>query len=545
MSSARVDAGRRAPGLSDLVELRLLLAWRRLRGPGGAAQGVAQLVLFGLAVPAALLFAALLGVGSWRAARLGQGLQATVTLGAMLFGVWQTWTAVGLTLNERDALDLRRLLIYPVPPARLYLLGVGASLLGDPFSILWVLLLGGVAVGAFVGRPGSWILLLAVALALFAAATVALVALLQEVFERWSRSRLWRELVLLAGVAGWLLLLASGAAGAGTLRTALPVLRQLRWVLFPPALTLEAAAHLYARQPWAALPWLLALGATAGATGFAAYRLAHADARSGGGASGPRQRGTSGGPSAIPEWLGPLFEKELRYLARHPAARVYALALPALAALVGWRPPMRLEGQLAPLAHALPLFFLAVYVHLGFQAFWVNGFAWERGGARVLYLAPIAPEGILAAKNAALLTCSTAVFLLSGAAYVSTAGWPERWAVAGALALQLGLAPVLYGLGNPVSILWPRAAPAGFQRGGAIAPLAALAAMGITSAASLLFALPVLAALWLDRLWLVPVAWGLLGTVAAAAWRLTLPLAAGLLRTRREQLLAAVTGDLV
>jgi len=68
---------------------------------------------------------------------------------------------------------------------------------------------------------------------------------------------------------------------------------------------------------------------------------------------------------------------------------------------------------------------------------------------------------------------------------------------------------------------------------------------GITSAASLLFALPVLAALWLDRLWLVPVASALLGPVAAAAWRLTLPLAAGLLRTRREQLLAAVTGDLV
>ncbi len=527
------------------MELRLRLAWRRLRGPGGAAQGVAQLFLLGLAVPAALFFAALLGVGSWRAARAGQGLQATVTLGAMLFGVWQTWTAVGLTVNERDALDLRRLLIYPVPPPRLYLLGVAGSLLGDPFSLLWVLLLGGVAVGAFVGRPGGWVLLLALTLALFAAATVALVALVQEVFERFSRSRLWREFVLLAGVAGWLLLLVSGSAGVGSLSAALPVLRRLRWVLFPPALALEAAAHLYAQRPAAALPWLLALSGAAVATVFAAYRLAYAEARSGGEASGSRARRAGGGRSAIPERLGPLFEKELRYLARHPAARVYAVALPALSALVGWRPPVRLEGPLAPLSHALPLFFLGVYVHLGFQAFWVNAFAWERGGARALYLAPIAPERILAAKNAALLTCATVVFLLAGGAYVSTAGWPERWALAAALALHLGLAPVLYGLGNPVSVLWPRAAPAGFQRGGAISPLASLAAMAITSTAALLFALPVLGALWLERLWLVPAAWAVLGALAAAGWRLTLPLAARLLRSRQERLLAAVTGDLV
>lgn len=527
------------------MELRLRLAWRRLRGSGGAAQGVAQLVLLGLAVPAALFFAVLLGVGSWRAARAGPGLQATVTLGAMLFGVWQTWTAVGLTLNERDALDLQRLLIYPVPPRRLYLLSVGASLLGDPFSLLWVLLLGGVAVGAFVGRPGAWVVLLGLTLALFAAATVALVTLAQELFERWSRRRLWREVVLIAGVAGWLLLLAAGSGGVGSLHAALAVLRRLRWVLFPPALALEAALHLYARRPWAALPWLLALAAAAAATGLFAYRLAYAEARSGGEASGPRRRRRAGGWSAFPEVLGPLFEKELRYLSRHPAARGYAVALPALSALVGWRPPLRLEGQLAPLAHALPLFFLAVYVHLGFQAFWVNGFAWERGGARALYLAPIAPERILAAKNAALLTCATAVFLLAAGAYVSTAGWPEPWVLTAAVALHLGLAPLLYGLGNPVSVLWPRAAPARFQRGGAITPLASLAAMAIISGATLLFALPVLGALWLDRLWLVPVAWGVLAALAAVAWRLTLPLAARLLRSRQEQLLAAVTGDLV
>ena len=135
--STRAPA-RRAPGLADLAELRLLLAWRRLRGRGGAAEGVAQLLLFAVSLPASILFAALVGVGSFRAARAPHGLQATVTIAAVLYGLWQTWTAVSLTMSERDAIDLRRLLVYPVAPARLYLLGLGTSIVGDPFALFWL-----------------------------------------------------------------------------------------------------------------------------------------------------------------------------------------------------------------------------------------------------------------------------------------------------------------------------------------------------------------------------------------------------------------------
>jgi len=547
--SPRVDAPplvRRGPGLADLAELRLRLVWRRLRTRGGTAEGVAQLLLFALAVPASVVFAVLVGAGSYRAARAAHGLQATVTIGAILYGLWQTWTAVSVTMNERDAIDLRRLLVYPVAPARLYLLGLATSIIGDPFALFWVVLLAGMVAGAAFARPGAWILLLAVVLAAFAAATVALVALAQEILARVARSRRWRELAVIAAVVGWAVVVFTSSSGAHALRGALPALRRLRWALYPAALAAEAAEQLYAGHPLAALPWLALLAAAAAVTGWLAYRIGMAAARSGGEAGSvvvAREASRSGW--LFPERLGPLFEKEVRYLTRHPAARVYVFILPALAALLGWKGQSLFTraGDAAEVVRALPLFGLAAYVHLAFQIFWVNGLGWERGGARTLFLAPVPLEQVLSAKNLALFAYTTAVFVLAAGAYVALTGAPAAWVGLGALALEVGMAPVLYAFGNVLGILTPRAAPFGMQRAGSLSPLAALAAMGITSAAMAVFALPVLGALWLDALWAVPVAWIALAIAAGVAWKRTLPLAAGLLSRRREQVLSAVCGD--
>jgi ABC-2 type transport system permease protein len=539
-----VAAARRRPGIAELAELRFLLAWRRLRGRGGSAEGVAQFLLFALALPASVLFAGLVGAGSYRAARAGHGLQATVTIAAILYGIWQTWTAVSLTMNERDAIDLRRLLVYPVPPARLYLVGLVTSLVGDPFALFWLALLAGVLGGAALARPGAWILLLAVALAVFAAATVALIALVQEILGRLARSRRWRELAAVAAILGWLLLVFSTSGSAQALRGALPVLRRLRWILYPAAMTAAAAERLYGDRAAASLPWIAMLGSAAAVTGWIAYRIAISTARSGGEAGhvaapwdGARRR------TLFPERLGPLFEKEVRYLARHPAARIYVVLLPAVAGLVAWRAPWKIGGDAAELLRALPLFGLAAYVHMMFQIFWVNGLGTDRGGARTLFLAPIAPEQVLAAKNLALFVFTTAVFSLAAGAYLAVAGAPPLWASTGALALEVGLAPVLYGLGNVLGIMAPRAAPPGLHRAGSVSPLAALAAMGITSGALAIFAVPVLGALWLDALWTVPIAWAALAVAAAVAWRVTLPITGRFLSRRREQVLAAVCGD--
>jgi hypothetical protein len=117
--------------------------------------------------------------------------------------------------------------------------------------------------------------------------------------------------------------------------------------------------------------------------------------------------------------------------------------------------------------------------------FWVNALGWERGGARLLFLAPVAPDRVLAAKNLALAGYATLLFALAATAHAVTAGPPPGWAALGATLLVIGLAPALYGLGNVVSIVLPRAAPVGIQRAGALSPLAALAGMGIASLAAL------------------------------------------------------------
>jgi ABC-2 type transport system permease protein len=537
-------SGRRSSGLGNLVELRFRLASRRFRARGGAAEGVAKLLLLLLALPLGVLFAVLVGAGSFTAARAGRGAQATIAVSAILFGIWQTWTAVSLTMNERDAIDLRRLLVYPVAPSRLYLLGLCTSVVGDPFAAFWLMLLAGMVCGAAVARPGGWVVLLGLVVAVFAAATVALIALAQELLGRLARSRLWREALVVAAVAGWLLLVATTAGGARVVRSALPTLRVLRWILFPAALATEASQRLYASQLAAALPWLGLLAAAALATGWLAYRIALSTAVSGGEAPGARASADArGGASLFPERWGPLFEKEVRYLARHPAARIAVLVLPPLAALLAWKMPRPAGDDLAELAGALPLFGLAAYVHLAFQIFWVNGLGWERGGARTLFLAPVPPERVLAAKNLALFAWTAMVFALSAAAYIAVSGPLPAWALAGAVALEVGLAPVLYGLGNVLGVVTPRVAPFGIQRTGSVSPLAAFAAMGITSGALGVFAVPVLLALWLDALWTVPVAWAALAVAAAVAWRLTLPLSGRLLVRRREQVLAAVCGD--
>lgn len=532
---------RRGGGLRAVAELRFRVAVRRLRSRQGTADAIAQGLLYAITFPLGVAFAILVGAGSYRAARAGHGVQTTVAVTAILYGLWQTWTAVSLTVNERDTLDLRRLLLYPVRPGRIYALGLVAGVVADPFAFFWLLLLGGMVAGAAAARPGPWIALLALTALAFAAATVALVALLQEALARLARRRHWRELAALAAIAAWLGVVAMTSAGPAALRNASRVLRVLRWLPFPAAFATEAARSLYAAQALAAVPWIALLLAGAAASGVLAYRVGLATARSGreGAVAGPataRRRGWAGA-------VGPLLEKELLYLARHPAARIYFVVLPAIAALVGWRLPAGRAGERSELVRVLPLFAIAAYVHLALQMFWVNGLGWERGGARALFLAPIAPERVLAAKNAALGAYTLALFAAAGGAYVATAGPPPAWAAAGAILLATGLAPFLYGAGNVVSVVLPRAAPLGVQRAGSISAMAAVAGMGITSATLAVFAFPVLIATTLDRLWIVPAGWALLGAAGLAAWRVTLPAAGRLLARRREAVLAAVSGD--
>ncbi|HEX9106449.1 MAG TPA: hypothetical protein VF832_04465, partial [Longimicrobiales bacterium] len=371
----------------------------------------------------------------------------------------------------------------------------------------------------------------------------ALVALLQELLARLLRGRLARELGVAAIYIGLFAFLAWGRVGG--MRSTFHTLRALstvRWIAYPAALAAEAAIHLYRGRALAALPWMVGLAASAAVTAWVAYRLALADAM--GGAEGGQARGAPrGGGWRLPGRTGPLLEKELKYLFRHPLAAVLALVVPAIAAVVGWRAVPLIPAEAGEVVRALPLFGFALYAQVVTQAFWLNAFGWDRGGAQLWFLAPLELADVLRAKNSAVRLLALAVFAGSAAALFATAGAPPAWVQVSALALHLGVGSWYLAAGNVVSILNPRPAAHSLQRGGSLPALSALVGMGIVSVGAGLFVPPVFLALHYDEPWLLAMGWIGLGLAGAAVARGTFAATARLLARRREAVLEAILGD--
>ena len=198
------------------MELRLRLGLRRLRGRGGVPELVARVLTYAVLLPAGLLFAGLLASGTYHAARAGRGLRVDVPVGAMFFGIWQAWTAVAMSLQEREGVDLERFLLYPLPARRLFTYGVISSVIGDPFALFWCVLLGGGFAGAAAGRFGPWLVPLAALFLLFAAATASFVVVIQEATGRLLRGKRTREMVIAVLYVG---LAVGGVALAGGRRS--------------------------------------------------------------------------------------------------------------------------------------------------------------------------------------------------------------------------------------------------------------------------------------------------------------------------------------
>jgi len=532
----------------SFLELRMRLGLRRFRGRGGVPELVAKVLSYLLVAPAAVLMGGLVGFGTYQAAQAGHGRLVSIPLSAILFGIWQAWTAVGLSVQEREGLDLARFLHYPLPAARVFAYGVGASVVGDPFAIFWCVMLGGAWGGAAAARPGLWLLPLGGMLLLFALATAVNVFLVQEVLARLLRRR-W---VKTAGVAllyggllfgwSWVASLKKGDARVPALRE---LARSIRWLLWPPALAESGITSLFeGRLEGALLP---AAGLLAGtlAAGWVAFRLNLAGARAGGPVTGAGAAATSRGWPLewLPGALGPLLEREVKQLLRHPLSGVLLLVIPAMATMVVWYVLPRLAEEGSDVLKALPILAFALYTHLATQAFWLNAFGWDRGGVRTHLLAPLAPGLVLVAKNLATYLLAALLQLLCLGVVVALAGAPPAWVLPAAAAFHLGAAPFLYGLGNLVSLVNPRAASLTLQRSGNLSALSSLAGMGIISGVAVLFGLPVLLALQLDSGWVLPAAWAALGAVGVIAYWRTLPRVSRLLSDRRELVVGAVAGE--
>lgn len=529
-----------------LIELRGRLLLRRFLSRRGVPELVARVVVFGISGVAAVLFAAAVAAGTWRAARMGKGITTEIAVSGVFFGIWQTWTAVALTLAERDTLDLKRFLVYPLPPGKVYAYGLVASAAGDPFALFWTVMLGGAFVGAALGRPGGWLVPLGAVIALFIVATVTYVALLQELLGRLVRIRRAREIAIAAAYLALVLAVAWLASGPKRpIREILAHLGRLQWLAWPAALASAAARRLFTGQGVATallpLAGLLAGGLLAG---WGAFRLALADARSGSDAVASRAKPSAQGRGLSAVWFrtarGALLEKEIHYLLRHPLSLVMALVIPAIAALVAWKAAPRIGEEAGEVVAALPVFGFALYAHVVTQPFWLNGFGWDRGGARALFLAPIAPEEALWAKNAASLLLSTAIFLGCVVAIVAVTRRPPGWVLLGGFALHAGLAPWLHAAGNVVTSANPIGAGFTLERGSRLPMLSGLVGMGVTSIVTGLFALPIVAALKLEEPWLLPPAWIGLGAVGLGLYRRSLPAAGRLAARRREAILDAV-----
>jgi ABC-2 type transport system permease protein len=537
------------PQLRALVELRARLLWRRFTSRGGIVEGVATVVLLAIAVPVGIGFAVAIGFGAHQAVRAGGGLRSDVGAAAIFFGLWQTWSAVSLTLNDREGLDLRRFLVFPIPAGKVYAMGLLTGILGDPMGVVWGAMLGGVLLGAAVARPGPWLVLLLVLVVLFAAATVILVALVQEVLSAVLTTRRIREWAMLASVGvsvGILALLVwSTDRPFRAAVDLLPTLQVVQWIAWPAAFSAAAARALFAGKPLASLPWFAGLALATALTGWLSYRIALAQAR-GGGASGER---AAGRPSAVGlGWrgghLGALVEKEARYLFRQPLARVDAFLAPAIMALVTLKVEPRIPAEAGEVIRALPLFGAAIYAHLLLQAFWLNAFGWERGGARAYFLAPVDLTTVLRAKALVLYLYSLLLFLASATVMVALGkGSAPSWAFGGALVLHAAMAPWLLLSGNLVSILRPKAASFAIQRSSAVSAFSGLIGMGIISSAMAIFAFPALLALRLESPATLLAGWGLLGLLGAWAHRYAIPREARLLAERRDEFLPAICGD--
>lgn len=531
--------------LRALLELRLRLLLRRFLSRKGVPELVARVVVFGISGLAAVLFAGAVAAGTYRAARLGKGLATEVAVSGVFFGIWQTWTAVALTLAERDTLDLRRFLVYPLPPGRVYAYGLFASAAGDPFALFWTVMLGGAFVGAALGRPGGWLAPFALVIGLFIVATVAYVALLQEMLGRLVRIRRARELAIAGAYLAMVLAVAWLASGTKRpMREVLGHLARLQWLAWPAALAASAARRLFTGASWGAALPIAGLAAGAALAGWSAFRLALADARSGAEGVVSRAKATAQARGLPTGWFGrvrgPLLEKELHYLLRHPLSLVMAVVIPAIAALVAWKAAPRIGEEAGEVVAALPVFGFALYAHVVTQPFWLNGFGWDRGGARALFLAPIDVADALAAKNAAAALLSGGIFLGCVLAIVAVTRRPPGWVLAGGFALHAGLAPWLYAAGNVVTSANPIGAGFTLERGSRLPMLSGLVGMAVTSVAAGLFAVPVVAALRLDAAWLLTPAWIGLGAVGLLVHRRALPAAGRLASRRREAILDAV-----
>jgi hypothetical protein len=225
-----------------------------------------------------------------------------------------------------------------------------------------------------------------------------------------------------------------------------------------------------------------------------------------------------------------LVGRELRYWLRTPQV-VLGLMVTPLMVLFFFR-----EHRFAV---DLRLFFLPFLCLVSVFNVSANQFGLDREGIRLLFLLPIEPRRLIAAKNLASLTVVTVETLVSLVVVRLVGGAPIADLGAPALSV-VATVPAVLMAGNALSVRhpWRMTFRVGGTPPGALA--SAFTQIFVVAGMALLLAIPTLAGRFVGGRPLALGGTALLGVVAWTIWSLTLGRAARSLAARREQLLATL-----
>jgi ABC-2 type transport system permease protein len=437
------------PQIRAILWVQWRTLWTLRRGEGIAGRlltGAAAFAWYGFWAFLAAAVAALL------AGR--DPAELRILLPWLLFLVFLYWQlAPILTANLGAALNLKKLLIYPIPERQLFAIDV---LLRITTGLEVVLILAGLAAGRL-RNPASgspWVLL---ALPVFLAFNLFLAAGLRSALVRLAGYRWLREGLILLVV----------------LAAALPQL--LAMVQIPPAVRRVFSGGPLWVWPWAAAgrlsagdpapeAWLVLFAWMAGAYAFGRWQFRRSFEKL---AAEPATAAARTGTVAerlyrVPGWFLPdplatLVEKEIRSLFRSPRFRLVFFMGFTFGFLI-WVPMMRGYGQAGrSLPEHLPVLISGYAVLLLSEVVFWNVFGFDRGAAQFYFAAPVPFRTVLTSKNLAAATV-VAIEVMLVTAGCRLLGVPLGWGkVVETLAVLFVLGFYLIAAGNLSSLYYPRA----------------------------------------------------------------------------------------
>jgi ABC-2 type transport system permease protein len=514
------------------AQVRSLLNYGRRSGFGVAFTAVLFFFWYGIFTALAVLAARVMSDPD-------NGPMLARRLPGILFGILLYWQVVPVAMAATGyALEMRKLLVYPIPHRRLF--GIDLLLRALTSFEMFILLTGGAIGAAMNPRLPRWGLL---GFASFAAFNLFVASGIKELLARALARRRFRELFTFLFV----------------LICALPQLivvtrsedRVTRWfgVISAPVLPWSATAgFVQGRQALISLASLAAWVAAAyffGRNQFERTLRFDADAARAS-SPGARSRGTGGldwlfrWPAALfRDPLAALIEKELRFLSRAPRFRLVFVMGFSFGLLI-WIPVLMNNRGGFMARNFLVVVSAYALLMLGDVCFW-NTFGFDRSAVQVYLTAPVRFQAVLVAKNIAafFFILLEVVSISLVCAVIRLPVGPVR--ILEAVSVTAVLSLYLMGVGNLTSTHSPRAMnPQKATRSGAAAKsqfllmfLFPVAAIPIALAYVARWAFRSEPAFFLTLL--------VTGAVGACLYRVALDSAVSAVRQRREQFVTALS----